>query len=79
VGDLCKRLYLAQSTVTELVSRAQQAGLVEASQSERDGRVSEIRLTGAGERKLGECFWRVEDERQALHESLAELDVGAFV
>jgi DNA-binding MarR family transcriptional regulator len=79
VGDLCKRLYLAQSTVTELVSRAQQAGLVEASQSERDGRVSEIRLTAAGERKLGECFWRLEDERRALSESLAELDVGAVV
>jgi DNA-binding MarR family transcriptional regulator len=79
VGDLCKRLHLAQSTVTELVSRAQQAGLVAANQSERDGRVSEIRLSRAGELKLEECFSRLEDERRALRESLAELDAGAVV
>jgi DNA-binding MarR family transcriptional regulator len=79
VGDLCKRLHLAQSTVTELVSRAQQAGLVVATQSERDGRVSELRLSRAGELKLEECFSRLEDERRALRESLAELDAGAVV
>jgi DNA-binding MarR family transcriptional regulator len=77
VGELCKRLYLAQSTVTELVSRADQAGLVQVEQSASDGRVSEIRLTGEGERKLAECFWRLEQERNALRDSLAEQDVQA--
>jgi DNA-binding MarR family transcriptional regulator len=71
VGELCKRLYLAQSTVTELVSRAEQARLVQVAQSASDGRVSEIRLTAEGERKLAECFWRLEDERNALREALA--------
>jgi DNA-binding MarR family transcriptional regulator len=79
VGDLCKRLHLAQSTVTELVSRAQLAGLVEANQSERDGRVSEIRLSPAGEERLADCFSRLEDERRALREALAEHDVVALL
>ena len=44
VGELCKRLYLAQSTVTELVSRAVDAGLVSVTQSDLDGRVSEMTI-----------------------------------
>jgi DNA-binding MarR family transcriptional regulator len=72
VGDLCKRLHLAQSTVTELVSRAVDAGLVSVAQSEADGRVSEIRLTPDGETRLAECFSRLKDERRILRESLAE-------
>ena len=74
VGDLCRRLHLAQSTVTELVSRAAEAGLVSATQSRSDGRVSEIRLSGEGERRLAECFSRLEDERDALHDALAAYD-----
>src|SRR5262249_44743487 len=72
VGELSKRLHLAQSTVTELVSRAERAGLVAATQASHDGRVSEIRLTPAGERKLAECFSRMEDERASLREALAQ-------
>jgi DNA-binding MarR family transcriptional regulator len=75
VGDLCKRLHLAQSTVTELVSRAVEAGLVSATQSESDGRVSEIRLSREGERRLADCFSRLEDERRALRDALAAYDV----
>jgi len=74
VGELCKRLYLAQSTVTELVSRAVDAGLVSVTQSDLDGRVSEIRLSAEGERKLAVCFERLEDERELLRTGLAELD-----
>ena len=74
VGDLCKRLHLAQSTVTELVSRAAEAGLVAVSQSDLDGRVSEIRLSPEGARRLADCFIRLEDERQLLRDALAELD-----
>jgi DNA-binding MarR family transcriptional regulator len=74
VGELCKRLYLAQSTVTELVSRAVDAGLVSVTQSDLDGRVSEIRLSAEGERRLAECFVRLEDERELLRTGLAELD-----
>jgi DNA-binding MarR family transcriptional regulator len=76
VGDLCKRLHLAQSTVTELVSRAAEAGLVAVSQSDLDGRVSEIRLSPEGARRLADCFVRLEDERQLLRDALAELDAA---
>ncbi len=79
VGDLCKRLHLAQSTVTELVSRAAEAGLVSVTQSESDGRVSEIRLSTEGSRRFAECFTRLEDERQVLREALAELDPAVSV
>jgi len=75
VGELCKRLYLAQSTVTELVSRAAEAGLVSVVRSDQDGRVSEIRLAPEGARRFEACFARLEDERQSLREALAELDV----
>jgi DNA-binding MarR family transcriptional regulator len=73
VGELCKRLHLAQSTVTELVSRAEQAGLVGVTQSASDGRVSEIRLAAQGEERLADCFARLADERALLREALAEL------
>jgi DNA-binding MarR family transcriptional regulator len=79
VGDLCKRLHLAQSTVTELVSRAAEAGLVSATQSVSDGRVSEIRLSAEGERRLSDCFSRLSDERGALRDALVEEGVHAVL
>src|ERR1700747_3252067 len=50
VTALGERLQLAQSTVTELVSRAEEAGLVERTQSQTDARVAHLRLTPEGER-----------------------------
>ena len=38
VTQLSERLQLAQSTVTELVRRAEEAGLIERTQSQRDAR-----------------------------------------
>src|SRR5919204_1643666 len=52
VTELAERLQLAQSTVTELVSRAEEIGLVEREQSDSDGRVTNLRLTEEGERRL---------------------------
>lgn len=57
--------------MTELVSRAAQAGLVSVTQSSSDGRVSEIRLSAKGARHLAECFSRLEDERRALGQALS--------
>jgi DNA-binding MarR family transcriptional regulator len=74
VTELADRLQLAQSTVTELVSRAVDSGLVSVTQSDLDGRVSEIRLSAEGERRLADCFVRLEDERELLRTGLAELD-----
>src|SRR3954471_19382616 len=58
VTDLAERLQLAQSTVTELVSRAEDAGLVARAQSQSDARVAHLRLTPAGEERLERAFTR---------------------
>ena len=50
--ELAERLQLAQSTVTELVRRAESAGLIEREQSQRDARVAHLRLTSEGDRRL---------------------------
>jgi DNA-binding MarR family transcriptional regulator len=52
VTHLATALQLRQSTVTELVDRAEQAGLVERGQSPLDGRVVRLTLTDEGERRL---------------------------
>src|ERR1700741_4209567 len=56
VTELAERLQLAQSTVTELVSRAEEAGLVAREQSQDDARVAHLRLTDEGERRLLNAF-----------------------
>ena len=48
VTELSERLQLAQSTVTELVRRAEETGLVAREQSASDGRVAHLRLTPEG-------------------------------
>src|SRR3954453_2639702 len=48
VTEVAERLQLAQGPVTELVSRAEDAGLVVRAQSQSDARVAHLRLTPAG-------------------------------
>ncbi|HEX6490726.1 MAG TPA: MarR family transcriptional regulator [Gaiellaceae bacterium] len=76
VTALAERLQLAQSTVTELVRRAEEAGLVKRAQSEADGRVAYLQLTEEGERRLQRAFTSNEQERQALRTAIAHLDEG---
>src|SRR4051812_31968082 len=52
VTDLADRLALMQSTVTELVGRAEHAGLVRREPSASDGRVVDLYLSDEGERVL---------------------------
>ena len=66
VTQLTHRLQLAQHTVTELVARAEQAGLIRREASSRDRRMSHLALTAKGERKLGATFQDLEVDRQAL-------------
>lgn len=73
VTDLARRLQLAQSTVTELVSRAEETGLIERKQSGRDGRVAYLRLTSEGERRLNLSFTGLDVERQQLREAVDQL------
>jgi DNA-binding MarR family transcriptional regulator len=72
IGELAERMQLAQSTVTELVARAVAAGLVSASHSKDDGRVTEVRVTPEGERRLLDCFQLLGTERRALREALGD-------
>jgi DNA-binding MarR family transcriptional regulator len=74
VTQLSERLQLAQSTVTELVRRAEEAGLIERTQSERDARVAHLRLTAEGERRLMLSFTELETERAQLRDAFAHLD-----
>ncbi|HVM58468.1 MAG TPA: MarR family transcriptional regulator [Gaiellaceae bacterium] len=74
VTQLSERLQLAQSTVTELVRRAEEAGLIERTQSQRDARVAHLRLTPEGERRLMLAFTELEIERAQLRDAFAHLD-----
>ena len=74
VTELVDRLELAQSTVTELVKRAENNGLVYREGSDRDGRIARLRLTESGERKLAQAFRAHEDERRRLFELLQQFD-----
>ena len=74
VTELAERLQLAQSTITELVTRAEEIGLVARMASADDGRVIDLRLTPEGERRLAEAFTGLEAERQALLASLVRVE-----
>lgn len=74
VTELSERLQLAQSTVTELVGRAERAGLVERERSEKDLRVAHLRLTPEGELRLARSVRGLEQERHELRRSLDALD-----
>ena len=74
ISDLGQRLHLAQSTVTELVNRAAQAGLVRRGTSADDGRVVYVELTEEGDRRFADAFRALAHERRALHDFVAKLD-----
>jgi DNA-binding MarR family transcriptional regulator len=69
-------MQLAQSTVTELVRRAESAGLIDREQSQRDARVAHLRLTAEGERRLMLSFTELAIERAQLRDIFAGLDPG---
>jgi DNA-binding MarR family transcriptional regulator len=74
VTELSERLQLAQSTVTELVTRAEEAGLIGREQSPSDGRVALLALTPEGERRLELAFTALATERSQLRAAVALLD-----
>jgi|SRR5436190_6337653 len=74
VTELAERLQLAQSSVTELVRRAEEVGLVERETSVEDGRVAHLRLTAEGERRLQRSFTSLASEREALRRAFVHLD-----
>src|SRR5262249_49137758 len=74
VMELADRMHFAQSTVTELVRRGEEVGLVERERSGAYGRVAHLRLTAEGERRLARVFEAHANERARLREVLAELE-----
>jgi DNA-binding MarR family transcriptional regulator len=74
VTELAERLHLAQSSVTELVARAEQAGLVRREPSGDDGRVVYLRLTREGEHRFARAFQSLAAERHALRKAIAGLE-----
>jgi len=74
VTQLAERMQLAQSTVTELVSRAEEAGLIGREQSRDDARVAHLRLTAEGERRLELAFTALATERAHVRDAFSHLD-----
>ena len=66
VSDLVNTLSLTQSAVTELVQRAELAGLVERAPSPEDGRVVHLSLTKLGSEKLAAVHGDLGPERAQL-------------
>jgi DNA-binding MarR family transcriptional regulator len=66
ITDLVDRLALTQSTITELVQRAEEAGLVSRRPSQTDGRVVHLSLTPSGSERLQDAFAELGPERELL-------------
>jgi DNA-binding MarR family transcriptional regulator len=71
ITELAERLQLAQNTVTELVARAEAAGLLAREPSGSDGRVVRLRLTEEGERRLAETVSALRADREHLVDLVA--------
>src|ERR671937_802970 len=76
VTVLAERLQLAQSTVTELVRRAEEAGLLERQPSRSDGRVAHLRLSAEGERRLSHAVRNLAQERDELRRAFEHLQAA---
>ena len=74
VTELGKRLYLRQTAVTELVKRAEEAGLVRRTRSSADRRVYLLELTDDGDRKVTRVFTALARDRAAFAKAFQELD-----
>jgi len=74
VSELVSALALTQSAVTELVQRAEAAGLVQRTASLDDGRVVILSLTDEGESKLAAVHAALGPERAQLRRVIDELD-----
>jgi DNA-binding MarR family transcriptional regulator len=66
VGRLADALHLANSTVTQLVRRAEDLRLLRRELSDRDARVRYLRLTEEGRRRLAGAVAELGEERERL-------------
>ncbi len=70
VRELAATLQLSPSSVTQLVRRAQQSGLLRREVSSTDGRVNYLELTEEGERRLAGAVAQLRTERRRLRAAL---------
>ncbi|HEV8098027.1 MAG TPA: MarR family transcriptional regulator [Gaiellaceae bacterium] len=73
VSELVSSLALTQSAVTELVQRAEAAGLVQRAASRDDGRVVQLTLTSEGATKLAAVHRALGPERAQLKRVIDDL------
>lgn len=76
VTEIADRLMLARHSATELVERAERAGLVSRTTDRGDGRVKRVALTPLGERRLEASVVALREERQRLLELLGSVARG---
>jgi DNA-binding MarR family transcriptional regulator len=74
VGELAEAMQLAHNGMVERVQRAEAAGLLTRERSSEDRRVSIVRLTPEGERRLRGPFRTLGQEATELIEFMAEID-----
>jgi DNA-binding MarR family transcriptional regulator len=74
ISALVEKLALTQSAVTELVQRAEAAGLVARKGSRADGRVVYLSLTPDGEAKLAQVHETLGPERAQLRRIVDTID-----
>jgi DNA-binding MarR family transcriptional regulator len=74
VTDLARSMHLAQTTVTDLVARAERAGLIARRSADHDRRVTHITITADGERRLQATYEALANERAQLQALLRRLD-----
>src|SRR5437764_3397810 len=75
VTELGRRLHLRQTAVTELVKRAEEAGLVQRRRSESDRRVFLLELTEDGDERVTRVFNALRRDRAAFAEAFEQLDL----
>ncbi len=72
VSAIAAALDMPQTTVTDLITRAAEIGLVRKTVAEHDRRVVECSLTAEGERRLTCAVRALAEERAALAQALDE-------
>jgi DNA-binding MarR family transcriptional regulator len=71
--DIAARLSLSPNTATELVTRAEELGLVRRTQADHDQRVVHVSATAEGERRLRGALVANERARAELDDAFARL------
>jgi len=72
-SQVAERVQLSRNTVSELCARAEAAGLVRREPSETDQRVTYLRLTEEGDRRLYGVLGESEEDRRALLAAFEDL------